>query len=129
MNGEQLHQLAIEAARNLPFSEQTYPFGPEYEVFKILEKIFMLTVEVSGVKMINVKCDPYKSQEYQELYPFIIPGYHMNKKHWISIKPHKNLTSDFLRDLIGDSYDLVVKKLPLKDQKRLNIPQIGRAHV
>ncbi|ELY7246890.1 MmcQ/YjbR family DNA-binding protein [Acinetobacter baumannii] len=120
MNGEQLHQLAIEAARNLPFSEQTYPFGPEYEVFKILEKIFMLTVEVSGVKMINVKCDPYKSQEYQELYPFIIPGYHMNKKHWISIKPHKYLTSDFLRDLIGDSYDLVVKKLPLKDQKRLN---------
>ncbi|MCG6625070.1 hypothetical protein GHT91_08560 [Acinetobacter baumannii] len=119
MNGEQLHQLAIEAARNLLFSEQTHPFGPEYEVFKILEKMFMLTVEVSGVKMINVKCDPYKSQEYQELYPFIIPGYHMNKKHWISIKPHKNLTSDFLRDLIRDSYDLVVKKLPLKDQKRL----------
>ncbi|MDO7391525.1 MmcQ/YjbR family DNA-binding protein [Acinetobacter baumannii] len=120
MNGEQLHQLAIEAARNLPFSEQTHPFGPEYEVFKILEKMFMLTVEVSGVKMINVKCDPYKSQEYQELYPFIILGYHMNKKHWISIKPHKNLTSDFLWDLIRDSYDLVVKKLPLKDQKRLN---------
>ncbi|HAV3538844.1 MmcQ/YjbR family DNA-binding protein [Acinetobacter baumannii] len=120
MNGEQLHQLAIEAACNLPFSEQTHPFGPEYEVFKILEKMFMLTVEVSGVKMVNVKCDPYKSQEYQELYSFIIPGYHMNKKHWISIKPHKNLTSDFLRDLIGDSYDLVVKKLPLKDQKRLN---------
>ncbi|EXH48848.1 MmcQ/YjbR family DNA-binding protein [Acinetobacter baumannii] len=120
MNGEQLHQLAIEAARNLPFSEQTHPFGPEYEVFKILEKIFMLTVEVAGVKMINVKCDPYKSQEYQELYSFIIPGYHMNKKHWISIRPHKNLTSDFLRDLIRDSYDLVVKKLPVKDQKRLN---------
>ncbi|MDK6140362.1 MmcQ/YjbR family DNA-binding protein [Acinetobacter baumannii] len=120
MNGEQLHQLAIEAARNLPFSEQTHPFGPEYEVFKILEKMFMLTVEVAGVKMINVKCDPYKSQEYQELYSFIIPGYHMNKKHWISIRPHKNLTSDFLRDLIGDSYDLVVKKLPVKDQKRLN---------
>ncbi|EYD49181.1 hypothetical protein J918_0327 [Acinetobacter baumannii 25493_5] len=120
MNGEQLHQLAIEAARNLPFSEQTHPFGPEYEVFKILEKMFMLTVEVAGGKMINVKCDPYKSQEYQELYSFIIPGYHMNKKHWISIKPHKNLTSDFLRDLIRDSYDLVVKKLPVKDQKRLN---------
>ncbi|MDV7479598.1 MmcQ/YjbR family DNA-binding protein [Acinetobacter baumannii] len=120
MNGEQLHQLAIEAACNLPFSEQTHPFGPEYEVFKILEKMFMLTVEVSGVKMVNVKCDPYKSQEYQELYSFIIPGYHMNKKHWISIRPHKNLTSDFLRDLIRDSYDLVVKKLPVKDQKRLN---------
>lgn len=120
MNGDQLHQVAIEIARNLPFSEQTHPFGPEYEVFKILEKMFMLTVEVSGVKKINVKCDPYKSQEYQELYSFIIPGYHMNKKHWISIIPHQNLTRDLLQDLIRDSYDLVVKKLPLKDQKRLN---------
>lgn len=120
MNGDQLHQVAIEIACNLPFSEQTHPFGPEYEVFKILEKMFMLTTEVAGIKMINVKCDPYKSQEYQELYSFIIPGYHMNKKHWISIKPHKNLTCDLLQDLIRDSYDLVVKKLPLKDQKRLN---------
>jgi len=80
----------------------------------------MLTAEVADVKIVNVKCDPYKSQEYQELYPFIIPGYHMNKKHWISITPHKNLTRDLLQDLIRDSYDLVVKKLPLKDQKRLN---------
>jgi len=120
MNGDQLHQVAIEIARSIPFSEQTYPFGPEYEVFKILEKMFMLAAEVAGIKMINVKCDPYKSQEYQELYSFIIPGYHMNKKHWISIKPHKDLTRDLLQDLIRDSYDLVVKKLPLKDQKRLN---------
>jgi predicted DNA-binding protein (MmcQ/YjbR family) len=119
MNGEQLHQKAIEIALNFPFSQQTHPFGPDYEVFKILEKMFMLTAEVAGVKMVNVKCDPYKSQEYQELYSFIIPGYHMNKKHWISITPHKNLTRDLLQDLIRDSYDLVVKKLPLKDQKRL----------
>ena len=119
MNGEQLHQSAIEIAVNLPFSEQTQPFGPGCEVFKILEKMFALMAEVAGVKMINVKCDPYKSQEYQELYPFIIPGYHMNKKHWISITPHKDLTIDFLQDLIHDSYNLVVKKLPLKDQKRL----------
>ena len=106
MNGDQLHQVAIEIACNLPFSEQSQPFGPECDVFKILEKVFLL--------------DPYKSQEYQELYPFIIPGYHMNKKHWISITPHKNLTRDLLQDLIRDSYDLVVKKLLLKDQKRLN---------
>jgi predicted DNA-binding protein (MmcQ/YjbR family) len=124
MNGEQLHQQAIEIARNLPFSQQTHSFGPDYEVFKILEKMFMLMTEVAGVKMINVKCDPYKSQEYQELYSFIIPGYHMNKKHWISITPNKSLTSDLLQDLIRDSYDLVVKKLPLKDQKRLKKPII-----
>ncbi|MFV5445255.1 MmcQ/YjbR family DNA-binding protein [Acinetobacter oleivorans] len=120
MNGDQLHQIAIEIARNLPFSEQSQPFGPDCDVFKILEKVFLLVGEGTGTKMITVKSDPYKSQEYQELYSFIIPGYHMNKKHWISITPHKNLTRDLLQDLIRDSYDLVVKKLPLKDQKRLN---------
>ncbi len=60
MNGAQLHQAAIEIARNLPFSQQDHPFGPDYEVFKILEKIFMLTAEVADVKIVNVKCDPYK---------------------------------------------------------------------
>lgn len=74
MNGEQLHQLAIEAARNLPFSEQTHPFGPEYEVFKILEKMFMLTVEVSGIKMINVKCDPYKVRNIRNSIHLLFPA-------------------------------------------------------
>ena len=108
MNGEQLHQLAIEAARNLPFSEQTHPFGPEYEVFKILEKMFMLTVEVAGVKMINVKCDPYKSQEYQELYSFIIPGYHMNKKHWNTVVIDGHIPDKEIFLMIDESYELVL---------------------
>ena len=80
----------------------------------------MLVTELRGRPLINLKSDPQKSLLNQQIYPSIKPGYHMNKKHWISIKPHKNLTSDFLRDLIRDSYDLVVKKLPLKDQQRLN---------
>ncbi|MDR7015828.1 MmcQ/YjbR family DNA-binding protein [Acinetobacter sp. 3657] len=116
MNGEQLHQEALEIAAQLPFAQ---PFGPDYEVFKILGKIFLLTAEVNGVKMVNVKCDPYKILEYQELYSFIKLGYHMNKKHWISIVANDLLSYDLLTDLIHDSYTLVVKKLPLKDQKRL----------
>lgn len=42
MNGDQLHQVAIEIACNLPFSEQSQPFGPECDIFKILEKVFLL---------------------------------------------------------------------------------------
>ncbi|WHP07205.1 MmcQ/YjbR family DNA-binding protein [Acinetobacter corruptisaponis] len=121
MDGEKLHQCAIEVATQLPFSQHVQPFGPDYEVFKILGKIFVLTAEVANIKMVNVKCDPYKSQEYQELYPFIKPAYHMNKKHWISIVEHKALTAELLSELIHDSYDLVVKKLPVKDQKRLKV--------
>ncbi|MCH7306790.1 MmcQ/YjbR family DNA-binding protein [Acinetobacter sp. NIPH 1852] len=119
MDGEQLHQEALEIAAQLPFAQHTQPFGPDYEVFKILGKIFLLTAEVNGVKMVNVKCDPYKILEYQELYSFIKLGYHMNKKHWISIVANDLLSYDLLTDLIHDSYTLVVKKLPLKDQKRL----------
>lgn len=121
MNGEQLHQCAIEIANNLPFSQHCHPFGPDFDVFKIFDKMFMLTVEVAGVKMINVKCDPFKSQEYQELYGFIKDGYHMNKKYWISIVAHQDLDRVFVQDLIQDSYYLVVAKCPKRDQKLLNI--------
>ena len=120
MKGDQLHQYAIEIASNCAFSQHCYPFGPDYDVFKIFDKMFMLTVEVAGVKMINVKCDPFKSQEYQELYPFIKAAYHMNKKHWISIAAHQDLDSSLVKDSIQDSYDLVVAKLPKRDQKLIH---------
>lgn len=89
--------------------------------------MFMLTAEVAGVKMINVKCDPYKSQEYQELYSFIILVITWIKSTGFLLHRIKSLTSDLLQDLIHDSYDLVVKKLPLKDQKRLKTNNIKTA--
>ena len=119
MNGEQLHQCAIEIANNLPFSQHCHPFGPDFDVFKIFDKMFMLTVEVAGVKMINVKCDPFKSQEYQELYGFIKDGYHMNKKHWISIYEDEDLDPDLVIDLVHSSYELVVSKLNKLQRQRI----------
>ncbi|PKF36226.1 MmcQ/YjbR family DNA-binding protein [Acinetobacter proteolyticus] len=119
MNDEQLEQLALKYGQQLAFSIQSQPFGPDCEVFKICDKVFMLIGAYSGKLLVTIKSKPEKSLEYQELYPSISAGYHMNKKHWISIASGHEITADLLQDLIQDSYDLVVGKLPVKTRKLL----------
>ncbi|MGL5403095.1 MAG: MmcQ/YjbR family DNA-binding protein [Acinetobacter sp.] len=120
MKDDQLQQLALEYGQELAFSIQSQPFGPDCEVFKIFDKMFMLIGAYSGKLLVTIKCKPEKSLEYQELYPSILAGYHMNKKHWISIASGDEITADLLQDLIKDSYDLVAGKLPVKTRKLIN---------
>ena len=120
MKDDQLQQLALEYGQELAFSIQSQPFGPDCEVFKIFDKMFMLIGAYSGKLLVTIKCKPEKSLEYQELYPSISAGYHMNKKHWISIASGDEITTDLLQDLIKDSYDLVAKQLPVKTRKLIN---------
>lgn len=68
---------------------------------------------------INLKSDPQKSLLNQQIYPSIKPGYHMNKKHWISVYPGEEISEALLRDLINDSWNLVVDGLAKRDQKRV----------
>ena len=117
MKDDQLQQFALEYGQELAFSIQSQPFGPDCEVFKIFDKMFMLIGAYSGKLLVTIKCKPEKSLEYQELYPSISAGYHMNKKHWISIASGDEITADLLQDLIKDSYDLVAGKLPVKERK------------
>ena len=117
MKDDQLQQLTLEYGQELAFSIQSQPFGPDCEVFKIFDKMFMLIGAYSGKLLVTIKCKPEKSLEYQELYPSISAGYHMNKKHWISIASGDEITADLLQDLIKDSYDLVAGKLPVKERK------------
>ena len=119
MNDDQLEQCALEYGQQLAFSIQSQPFGPDCEVFKVFDKVFMLIGAYSGKLLVTIKCKPEKSLEYQELYSSISAGYHMNKKHWISIASSSEITADLLEDLIKDSYDLVVKKLSVKDRKKI----------
>ena len=120
MKDDQLQQLALEYGQELAFWIQSQPFGPDCEVFKIFDKMFMLIGAYSGKLLVTIKCKPEKSLEYQELYPSISAGYHMNKKHWISIASGDEITVDLLQDLIKDSYDLVAGKLPVKTRKLIN---------
>ena len=119
MDKQSLHETAKRLALELPFVELCWPFGPEFDVFKIGGKIFMLSSELRGVPFINLKSDPQKSLLNQQIYPSIKPGYHMNKKHWISIFAGDDISENLLADLINDSRDLVVDTLTKKDQQRL----------
>lgn len=114
MNIEQLREYCLskkEVTEHFPFDETTL-------VFKVLGKMFALTSLKgweAGTQSINLKCDPDYAQELRAEYQSIEPGYHMSKKHWNTIQLHQNqLQPQFILDLIDQSYDLVVKGLPVK---------------
>ncbi|KAF0656477.1 hypothetical protein L247_04865, partial [Salmonella enterica subsp. enterica serovar Worthington str. BCH-7253] len=104
MDGQTLHACAKRCALELPFTEHCWPFGPQYDVFKVGGKIFMLFTEHHCRPVVNLKSDPQKSLVNQQIYPSIAPGYHMNKKHWISVYAGEDITVSLLNDLINDSW-------------------------
>lgn len=87
--------------------EEGFPFGEETLVFKVRGKIFLLVGLDSDPLQFNAKCDPDRAIELREEYNCIIPGYHMNKKHWNSVIIDNTLTKKQLKELIDHSYDLV----------------------
>ncbi|HHB52031.1 MAG TPA: MmcQ/YjbR family DNA-binding protein, partial [Saprospiraceae bacterium] len=108
----------IEEIRNYCLSKkhtsEGTPFGPEVLVLKVHNKMFAL-MPLVGDLSINLKCDPEKAIQLREEYPFVIPGYHMNKKLWNTIQlENQNFDSKLLLEWIDDSYDLVYQKLPKK---------------
>lgn len=87
-----------------------FPFGEDTLVFKVENKIFVLvSLDASTLRM-NVKCDPENAIEWREEYPDnVLPGYHMNKKHWNTVLP-AGLKTNLVKQMIDESYHLVVKK-------------------
>ncbi|MGB6223731.1 MmcQ/YjbR family DNA-binding protein [Haloferula sp.] len=92
--------------------EETTPFGPDVLVYKVVGKMFALTDPDSFPPRMNLKCDPERSVELRAEYDAIIPGYHMNKKHWNTVTLDDSLPSALIAELIDHSYDLVVASLP-----------------
>lgn len=100
--------------------EETFPFGEETLVFKVMGKMFALTGLDSEIFTANLKCDPDRAVELREEYPQVRPGYHMNKRHWNTVEFETGLEDQLLIDLIDHSYDLVVQKMPKKLREELN---------
>ncbi|MFT3908652.1 MAG: MmcQ/YjbR family DNA-binding protein [Ferruginibacter sp.] len=88
--------------------EEGFPFGEDTLVFKINNKMFLLVSLTARPLQFNVKCDPLKAIELREEYPdAILPGYHMNKKHWNTVIVDGTLPKKLLVEMISDSYQLV----------------------
>ena len=96
-----------------------FPFDNDTLVFKVAGKMYAL-LSLDEVLSINLKCDPEYALELREKHPEDIgPGYHMNKKHWNTVRLQRRLGEDLLHQLIDHSYDLVVSKLPKRVQAEL----------
>lgn len=112
MKGNELHNLAKYIAGNLNGSYEDFPFGPEHCVYRVENKIFIFISYLKGKNIITIKTDPEKGMINLEIFNGIKAGYHMNKKHWITLYPESDVHKELVEDLIKDSYRLVVSKLP-----------------
>jgi len=112
---------------NLEGVEETFPFGPDTLVYKVYGKVFAITGLDDEEFSVNLKCDPERAVELREEYPdHIIPGWHMNKKHWNTVYFENGLNQNLLRDLIDHSYELVVDGLPQSVKKKMNKKKLKR---
>lgn len=100
-----------------PYAVEEFPFDEETLVFKVFGKMFALIDIYSIPLSMNLKAQPEECIRLVETYDFIFPGYHMNKKYWITIKIVDNIASKFLYELIDNSYIEVVKRLPKYKQR------------
>ena len=106
MNIEDIRLFALSLAD----VEEGFPFGEETLVFKVQGKIFLLVGLGHEPLQFNVKCDPERALELREQYDCVIPGYHMNKKHWNSVIVNGTMTGKELKEQISHSYSLVTPK-------------------
>ena len=102
-----------------PGAVEEFPFGPEHSVFKVAGKMFALSALDRTPLEVSVKCEPELAVQLRNTYAAIRPGYHLNKRHWNTIALDGNLPDRLVRDLIEDSYDLVVSGLPKRTRERL----------
>jgi predicted DNA-binding protein (MmcQ/YjbR family) len=100
-------------------SEGSYPFGSEALVFKVMGKMFALVSQKDKTPRVTLKCAPADGEVLVSQYESVIPGYYMNKKHWITISLTGEVPEAMLVDLANGSYQLVVNKLTKADKKLL----------
>ncbi len=108
MNAAELraHCLSFSGA------EETFPFGPETSVFKVAGKMFALSALEAESLRISLKCEPLLAESLRAAHAAVLPGYHLNKRHWNTVIVDGSIPDEAIRDMIEDSYDLVVSKLP-----------------
>lgn len=102
-------------------AEKSCPFGPEALVFKVMGKMFALVSQGEETPRVTLKCDPVDGAHLVGQFASVVPGYYMNKKHWITISLTGELPEEMLTDLARGSYQRVVKALTKAEQRKLEM--------
>lgn len=101
------HKEVEEYLLSMPNARLDYPFGEDVAVYKVGDKMFALVAEKSTPVQLSLKCDPQLAETLREKYESVMPGYHLNKKHWNTLLLTGQLGWDEVKALIRHSYDLV----------------------
>ncbi len=102
----------------LPFGKAASEYDRNLLVFYVLEKWFCF-VNIDVFDFCNIKCKTEQIEELQEMYEGIKPGYHMNKKHWISVYFNSDVPGSKIKELVRQSYDIVVSSMSKKEREML----------
>ena len=109
MNGA----AALAWCRTQPGTTEEFPFGPETCVFKVAGRMFAAFPHAEDPERVNLKCDPHFAEVLRRDHPdVILPGYHMSKRHWNTVRLDAGLPAELVRDLLEHSFTLVVDSLP-----------------
>jgi predicted DNA-binding protein (MmcQ/YjbR family) len=116
---------------SLPGAYEDFPFGPEASVFKVragagTARMFALS-DLSGRPLsVSLKCEPALARQLRAAHPEITGAWHMNKTHWNGVRLDGALEDGMVRDMIEDSYDLVVSQLPRQDREALGWARLAK---
>ncbi|MBB3051004.1 putative DNA-binding protein (MmcQ/YjbR family) [Prauserella isguenensis] len=109
---------------------EEFPFDEHLSVFKVGGKMFALSALGRRPLSVNLKCDPELALQLRASYPAVTPGWHMNKRHWNTVVlDDGSLPEQLILDLVEDSYDLVVAKLPRETRERLGWKALAEENV
>jgi predicted DNA-binding protein (MmcQ/YjbR family) len=115
MDAAALHSLCLGFAG----AYEERPFGPSTTTFKVGGRIFALSALEDEPLRVSLKCEPELADQLRISYPEIVPGYHLDKRHWNTVALDGALPDDLVRDMVEDSYDLVVEQLPRRVREQL----------
>ena len=103
-----------------PGAYEDFPFGPEHSVFKVEGKLFAISALAGSPLKVSLKCEPELAEQLRASYPnAVAPGYHLNKRHWNTVLCDGSLPDEMVRDMVEDSYDLIVAAMPRAVRERL----------
>jgi predicted DNA-binding protein (MmcQ/YjbR family) len=125
VNEKTVQQRAAERTQELPGAGLSHPFGERWDVYKVCGRVFMLQTEVGGAPIVTLKAKPADGLSLQQEFTQITPGYHMNKRHWITLHPGDGLDSDLIDELVTESYLLVIENLP-RNQRPVDPATFGQ---
>ena len=119
MNEKLSHKEVEEILLEYKGAYLDYPFGEEVAVYKVGDKMFALIAEGKEPVRLSLKCDPLLANKLREEYEEVLPGYHLNKKHWNTIVLSGQLSKQEIIDLIRLSYDLVYDNLSEEEKNKI----------